>query len=62
MIKRTDKLLLLVDLAATVFLGSEGALTAISANLDIFGVLVLSFSTALGGGVIRDVLTTKSIR
>ncbi len=51
-----DNLLLAVDLAATVFLGIEGGIAAIEANLDVFGVLVLSFATALGGGVIRDLL------
>lgn len=34
----------------------EGALAAIDGNLDFFGVMVLSFATALGGGVIRDLL------
>jgi uncharacterized membrane protein YeiH len=34
----------------------EGALAAIEGNLDFFGVMVLSFATALGGGVIRDLL------
>jgi len=50
------QMLLAVDLAATVFLGVEGAMAAIEGNLDIFGILVLSFATALGGGVIRDLL------
>ena len=52
----SDKLLLIVDLAATVFLGIEGAIAAIDGNLDVFGLMVLSFATALGGGVIRDLL------
>jgi uncharacterized membrane protein YeiH len=46
----------IVDLAATVFLGIEGAMAAIDGNLDAFGIMVLSFATALGGGVIRDLL------
>ncbi len=48
--------LLVIDLAATVFLGIEGGLAASGASLDLFGVMVLSFATALGGGVIRDLL------
>ena len=48
--KHGDKLILAVDLAATVFLGSEGTLTAIGADIDLFGVMVLAFSTSLGGG------------
>jgi uncharacterized membrane protein YeiH len=49
-------LLLVIDLAATVFLGIQGGLAASGASLDLFGVMVLSFATALGGGVIRDLL------
>jgi uncharacterized membrane protein YeiH len=44
------------DLAGTFVFGFQGALLARAAHLDIFGVLVLAFATALGGGVIRDVL------
>jgi uncharacterized membrane protein YeiH len=44
------------DLAGTFVFGFQGALLALTAHLDLFGVLVLSFATALGGGVIRDVL------
>ena len=44
------------DLAGTFIFGFQGALLALAAHLDLFGVLVLSFATALGGGVIRDVL------
>ena len=51
-----DKLLVIVDLIATLFFGLEGAMAAIQGNLDFFGVMVLSFATALGGGVIRDLL------
>ncbi len=54
--KHSDKLILAVDLAAAVFLGSEGTLTAIGADIDLFGALVLAFSTALGGGILRDLL------
>jgi uncharacterized membrane protein YeiH len=52
----TTKLLLTVDLIGVFVFALDGALTGIRANLDLFGVLVLSFVTALAGGVIRDVL------
>lgn len=51
-----DFLLLAVDLLGTYVFAVEGAMTAIRANLDILGLLVLSFATALGGGIIRDML------
>lgn len=44
------------DLAATFVFAIEGALTAVYAGLDPIGVIVLAFLTALGGGVMRDVL------
>jgi len=31
-------------------------MAAINADLDLLGVMVLAFATALGGGIIRDTL------
>ncbi|HWB99575.1 MAG TPA: TRIC cation channel family protein [Bryobacteraceae bacterium] len=53
---RADAVLSFVDLTATVFLGIEGGMAAIRGELDLFGILVLAFATALGGGIIRDLL------
>lgn len=50
-------LLLALDLAGTFAFALNGALTAVrAARLDIVGVLTLGMITALGGGIIRDVL------
>ena len=54
--RTSDRLLLIADLTGTFLFGLEGALTAIAGNLDLLGVLVLSFATALAGGVVRDLL------
>lgn len=51
-----DFLLLVVDLIGTLVFAVEGALAGINAGLDLMGLLVLSFVTALGGGTIRDLL------
>jgi uncharacterized membrane protein YeiH len=49
--------LLALDLTGTFAFGLNGALTAIRAvRLDIVGVVTLGMITALGGGIIRDVL------
>jgi len=56
MTERSDKLLLAVDLTGTFVFALEGAMTAIQFELDFFGVMVLSFATALAGGVFRDLL------
>lgn len=54
----TEPLLLLaLDLIGTFAFGLNGALTAVrAARLDIVGVVTLGVITALGGGIIRDVL------
>lgn len=56
----SNKLLLSVDLAGTFLFAVEGALIAVPANLDLLGVMVLAFTTALVGGIIRDMLIGAS--
>src|SRR6478609_1287697 len=49
--------LLALDLTGTFAFGLNGALTAVRvARLDIVGVITLGMITALGGGIIRDIL------
>lgn len=45
-----------LDFAGTFLFAVEGALAAIAEQLDLFGVLVVAFTTALGGGITRDLL------
>jgi uncharacterized membrane protein YeiH len=49
-------LLLAIDLIGTLVFAVEGAGAATVAHLDFLGVMVLLFATALGGGIIRDLL------
>ena len=50
-------LLLGLDLAGTFAFALNGALTAVKvAKLDVVGVVTLGMVTALGGGIIRDIL------
>lgn len=50
-------LLLVLDLVGTFVFALDGALTALrTARLDIVGVVTLGTVTALGGGIIRDLL------
>jgi uncharacterized membrane protein YeiH len=51
-----NKLLFAVDMAGTLLFGIEGATAATAGNLDLLGVMVLAFATALAGGIIRDLL------
>lgn len=43
-------------MAGVAVFAAEGAMVGLSGGLDLLGILVLAFVTALGGGVIRDVL------
>jgi uncharacterized membrane protein YeiH len=55
--RRTGTLaLLVVDLAGVLVFAVEGAMAGIRAELDVLGLMVVAFATALGGGLIRDVL------
>jgi len=50
-------LLLVLDLVGTFVFALDGALTALrTARLDIVGVVTLATITALGGGIIRDLI------
>ena len=48
--------MLALELMGIAAFSVSGALAAIEKHLDIFGVLVCSVTTALGGGIIRDVM------
>ena len=50
-----NHLLFVIDIAGTLVFAVEGATAAMRANLDLLGLMVLAFATALGGGIIRDV-------
>jgi uncharacterized membrane protein YeiH len=57
---KSGTLLLAVDLAGTLVFAVEGAMAAAKGHLDLLGAMVLAFATALGGGIIRDVLIGAS--
>ncbi|WP_448951996.1 trimeric intracellular cation channel family protein [Labrys neptuniae] len=56
MSRKVNQLVLLADLGGTFVFALEGALAGVVARFDPVGVLVLAFLTALGGGVMRDVM------
>jgi uncharacterized membrane protein YeiH len=53
---RIRTLLFALDIFGTFVFALEGALVGIAGHLDLLGISVLAFATALGGGLIRDVL------
>ena len=44
------------EIAGTIAFAISGALVGISRRMDIFGIFVLAFSTAIGCGTFRVVL------
>jgi len=52
----THFLLLVLDLLGTFVFALSGALTGVRRQLDLFGVLVLSFAAGNAGGITRDLL------
>ena len=61
---RSDKiehkwLFVISDTVGLVAFSITGALLAINAEYNVFGVIILSFLTAVGGGVTRDIMINK---
>ena len=44
------------DMIGTIAFAVSGALVGVSRKMDIFGMAVLALATAIGGGIVRDVL------
>lgn len=50
------ELLRVIDIAGIAAFSIAGAFAAMEKKLDIFGIIIIAFVTALGGGTLRDVL------
>ena len=51
-----DTVFFILELVGVVAFALSGAMLAIQNEMDIFGVCVIGAITAVGGGIIRDVL------
>ena len=51
-----ELVLFIFEMVGTVAFAISGAMVAIKKRVDVFGVIVLSAMTALGGGIVRDIL------
>jgi len=47
---------LTIDILGTIAFAISGVLVAMEKKLDIFGVFIIAFVTAIGGGTLRDIL------
>ena len=44
------------DVLGTIAFAISGALAAMTRKLDLFGIFIIAFVTAIGGGTVRDIL------
>jgi uncharacterized membrane protein YeiH len=49
-----------IDLIGTMAFAVSGVLTAFSKKLDPFGIFIIAFVTAVGGGTLRDILIGRT--
>lgn len=51
-----DTFIFVLEIIGTVAFASSGAMIAIEKKMDIFGVNILGATTAVGGGMMRDII------
>ncbi len=50
----------MLDIIGTMAFAMSGALTAMNKKMDPFGVFIIAFVTAVGGGTLRDILIGRT--
>ena len=50
----------IIEIFGTIAFAISGSLTAMSKKLDPFGVFIIAFVTAVGGGTLRDIMIGKT--
>lgn len=45
-----------IDILGTIAFAISGVLVAMNKKMDLFGILIIAFVTAIGGGTLRDIL------
>lgn len=56
MLERLDQIILILELLGAFAFAISGAVLGMKKNMDVFGICVLGLTTAVGGGVIRDII------
>lgn len=51
-----ETFVLILELIGTLAFAASGAITGLRKNMDLFGICILGLTTAVGGGVIRDLI------
>ena len=50
-----------LDILGTIAFAISGTLAAMHKKLDLFGVFIIAFVTAVGGGTLRDILIDRAL-
>lgn len=56
----TETVIFILEIIGTIAFAWSGAIVGIKKEMDIFGVVILGTVTAVGGGVIRDLILGKT--
>lgn len=56
-----DLLLLFADRAGVFLFAISGGIVAVRKDMDLFGIIVLAFLPAIGGGTLRDIILGQPI-
>ena len=48
--------ILVLELVGTAAFAVSGAMTGLKKKMDIFGIIILGLTTAVGGGILRDII------
>jgi len=51
-----EKLVIILEIIGTVAFAISGVIAAMQKKMDIFGIMILGLTTAVGGGILRDLL------
>lgn len=54
-------LILILDILGTIAFAISGVLTALNKKMDPFGILIIAFVAAVGGGTLRDILIAAPV-
>lgn len=51
-----EMIVFIIEIIGTIAFASSGAMVGIRKRMDVFGVIVMAITTAVGGGIIRDLI------
>lgn len=57
----TEALIRILDLSGVVVFALSGGLVAVRHKMDLFGIIVVAFLPAVGGGTLRDLLLDQPV-